>query len=196
MATKRRLVLAVLMLTGVCLLSALEPAIAGVRTRATVIHITDGDTIWVEIVEPGHGLAPREKVRLVGIDCPERDQAPWGARATARLSTLVLGEMVEMEVALQSRDRYGRLLAAIWREGQLVQEQLVREGLCVPYVVPPNVEHAERIRAAAARARDEALGIYRPCEPLPEIPSASRHRQRLRERPPPAMSLDAPGCPF
>jgi Staphylococcal nuclease homologue len=41
-------------------------------------------------------------------------------------------------VALQSRDRYGHLLASMWREGQLVQEQLVREGLCVRYTVPPN----------------------------------------------------------
>jgi micrococcal nuclease len=112
---------------------------------------------------------------LVGVDCPEQDQAPWGARATARLSTLVLGASVQIEVALQARDRYGRLLGSIWRDGQLVQEQLVREGLCVPYVVPPNVEYVERIRAAAEQARRAGVGIYEPARPLLEFPR--EHRQ-------------------
>jgi micrococcal nuclease len=124
-----------------------------------VVHIRDGDMFWAELAEPGAGLAAREKVRLVGIDCPETDQVPWGPQATARLTALVLGQPVHIEIALQSRDRYGRLLASIWRDGLLVQELLVREGLCVPYTVPPNVEHVDRIRAAAEagasrRARD------------------------------------------
>jgi micrococcal nuclease len=125
---------------------------------------------------PGHGLAPREKIRLVGIDCPETEQTPWGARATARPSTLVLGASVQIEIALQSRDRYGRLLASIWHDGVLVQEQLVREGLCVPYTVPPNVTYVDRLRAAAEQARREGLGIYAPARPLLESPQ--EHRQR------------------
>jgi micrococcal nuclease len=128
-------------------------------------------TIALTLAESGAGLAAREKVRLVGIDCPEKDQGPWGARATARLSALVLGVSVQLEVALQSRDRYGRLLGSIWRDGQLVQEQLVREGLCVPYVVPPNVEHVDRIRAAAEQARRDGLGIYARELPASRIPA-------------------------
>jgi micrococcal nuclease len=143
---------------------------------AIVVSVTDSDTLWAELPEPGHGLAPREKVRLVGIDCPEKEQAPWGAQAMARLRTLVLGKPVEIEVALQSRDRYRRLLGSIGRNGQLVQEQLVREGLCVPYTVPPNVEYVERIRAAAEQARRDGLGIYEPARPLLESPQ--EHRQR------------------
>jgi micrococcal nuclease len=108
---------------------SLTSAHAGLRVDATVIAITDGDTLWAEIAEPGHGLAPREKVRLVGIDCPEEDQAPWGSRATARLTALVLGHPVQIEVALQSRDRYGRLLGAIWRDGQLSPSQQFRSPL-------------------------------------------------------------------
>jgi micrococcal nuclease len=162
---------------------AVTPAHAGVRVEATVIAITDGDTLWAELAEPGQGLASREKVRLVGIDCSERDQAPWGAQATARLSTLVLGASVQIEVALQSRDRYGRLLGAIWRDGQLVQEQLVREGLCVPYSVPPNVEYVDRIRAASEHARRDGVGIYAPELPLPTSPR--QHRQRRATSDPP-----------
>jgi micrococcal nuclease len=129
-----------------------------------------------------HGLAPREKVRLVGIDWPEKDQVPWGARATARLSALVLGASVQIEVALQSRDRYGRLLGSIWRE-QLVQEQLVREGLCMPYVVPPNVEYVDRIRAAAEHARRDGVGMYAPAGPLLESPLEYRRRRVGTDQP-------------
>jgi endonuclease YncB( thermonuclease family) len=68
------------------------------------------------------------------------------------------------------RHRYGRLLGAIWRDGRFVQEQLVRERLCVPYPVPPNVEYVDQIRAAGEQARRSGLGIYAPARPLPEPP--------------------------
>jgi micrococcal nuclease len=148
-----------------------------------VVHVVDGDTLWAEIAEPGHGLASREKVRLVGIDCPEQDQRPWGPQATARLAELVLGRPVALEVALQSRDRYGRLLASLWRDGQLVQEQLVREGFCVPYVVPPNVEYVDRIRAASEHARRDGVGIYAPAQPLLESPREYRQRRSGADQP-------------
>jgi micrococcal nuclease len=165
---------------------AASSAHAGPWIEATVAAITDGDTLWAEIADPGQGLVSREKVRLVGIDCPEQGQAPWGPRATARLSALVLGASVQIEVPLQSRDRYGRLLGAIWRDDQLVQEQLVREGLCVPYTVPPNVEHVNRIRAASEHARRDGIGIYAPAGPLLESPREYR-RRRVGADPPESM---------
>jgi micrococcal nuclease len=83
---------------------------------------------------------------------------------------------VQIEVAPQARDRYGRLLGSIWRDGQLVQEQLVREGLCLPYTMPPNVEYVDRIRMATEQARRDGLGIYEPARPLLESPREYRRR--------------------
>jgi micrococcal nuclease len=77
-------------------------------------------------------------------------------------------------VALQSRDRYRRLLASIWRDGQLVHEQLVQEGLCLPYVVPPNLEYVDRIRAASEHACRDGVGIYDAAQPLLELPREHR----------------------
>jgi hypothetical protein len=95
-------------------------------------------------------------------------------------------------VALQSRDRYCRLLGSIWRDRVLVQEHLVREGLCVPYVVPPNIEHAERIRVAAEQARRAAVGIYEPAQPLLESPREHRQRRSAPVRPEqPALAATA-----
>ena len=126
------------------LIVAAAPAGALAPVEATVTRVVDGDTLWAEIAEPGHRLASREKVRLVGIDCPERDQTPRGPQATARLSALVLGTSVQLEVALQSRDQYGRLLGSIWRDCQLIQEQLVPRGAV--RAVPGAAQH--RVRRA------------------------------------------------
>jgi micrococcal nuclease len=183
MAWRPPAVLLVLMLTSACPLSDRAPATAGARVLATVVHVTDGDTLWAQLAQPGRGLAPREKVRLVGIDCPEEDQRPWGPQATTRLAELVLGRPIALEVALQSRDRYGRLLGSIWRDGQLVQEELVRERRCVPYTVPPNVEYGDRIRAAGEQARRDGVGIYAPAGPLLESPSEYRRRRVGTDQP-------------
>lgn len=173
--TVRAVITAVAVLVTVGAISA----DAAPRVTAKVIAITDGDTLRAEIVTSAPALAASEKVRLVGIDCPELAQVPWGRVATTRL---VLGQRVELEVAPRSRDRYGRLLASLWLDGQLVQTQLVREGLCLPYVLPPNVEHAEVLRTAAAEARTAGRGLYGVESPLTETPSAYRQRGRVLGR--------------
>jgi endonuclease YncB( thermonuclease family) len=58
------------------------------RFRATVVGITEGDTI---VVEDSAGM--QESVRLFGIDAPEYDQ-PFGAQSTQHLASLVSGENV------------------------------------------------------------------------------------------------------
>jgi endonuclease YncB( thermonuclease family) len=87
MTRVRPAALAVLILVGVSVVAGLEPSTAGPRIHATVVHVADGDTLWAEIARPGNGLASREKVRLVGIDCPEKDRArgaPGPRRSSAR----------------------------------------------------------------------------------------------------------------
>jgi hypothetical protein len=62
----------------------------------------------------------------------------------------------------------------------------VREGLCVPYPVPPNVDYVDRIRAAAEQARRDGVGLYEPARSLFESPREYRQRRSgvdLRRRP-------------
>ncbi len=150
----------------------------GPLVPATVRRVADGDTVIATLQTPGRGLQATERIRLVGIDCPESRQRPWGPRATARLRQLVDGRPVTLEVALQSRDRYGRLLAAVWLERTLVQEVLVREGLCLTVTVPPNVQHADRLRRAQQEARQAGRGLWSPTEGLRESPAEYRPRRR------------------
>jgi micrococcal nuclease len=81
-----------------------------------VVGVTDGDTITV--LHAGRG----EKIRLYGIDCPEKGQA-FGTKAKQATSTLVFGKVVE--VALLDVDRYGRTVAFVWVADILVNEKLI-----------------------------------------------------------------------
>lgn len=88
--------------------------------EATVIRVSDGDTVWVR---PDAG-AP-VKLRLVGIDAPERCQA-HGEAAMRALSRRVLERRVRVEA--RARDDYGRWLARLLLDGEDVNGWLVTTG--------------------------------------------------------------------
>lgn len=120
-----------------------------------VIRVVDGDTIVVEID------GRRERVRYIGIDTPEMNDNREAILARAREATeanelLVGGKSVRLEFDVQRRDKYGRLLAYVWVDDTLVNEELVRGGFARLLTIPPNVKYADRL-AAALRAARESL---------------------------------------
>lgn len=117
-----------------------------------VERIVDGDTLDCE-----GGV----RVRLLLIDAPERRQG-YALRASLALEEILpVGDSAAVELDVEPRDRYGRLLAHLHRlDGLWVNRALVRRGYAVPLVYPPNVRHVEAIRAAADSARAEALGLW------------------------------------
>ena len=153
-------------------------AAGGRRIDARVVRVSDGDTLVARLATVTPGLQNEEKVRLVGIDCPETGQAPWGSRAAARLTTIVLHRPVILELAIQARDRYGRLLAGVYlADGTtLVQELLVREGFCRTLIIPPNVDYIEQLRGAKTEAQRAERGIWARSGGLTENPAEHRHR--------------------
>lgn len=78
---------------------------------------------------------------------------------------------------MQSRDRYGRLLASVWVGETLVQDILVREGFCLISTVPPNVESADHLRQTQQEARQAGRGIWAPTGGLPDSPAENRRRR-------------------
>jgi micrococcal nuclease len=132
---------------------------------ATVVRIVDGDTIVVGIA------GGDEHVRLIGIDTPEsvdprRPVECFGKEAAARTAELVPpGSEVRLVRDVEARDRYGRLLAYVYRasDGLFVNLALAEEGYAAVATFPPNVAHVDDFRAAAARARESARGLWRAC---------------------------------
>src|SRR5205085_5120895 len=98
--------------------------------RATVVRAVDGDTIVVRI--SGH----EENVRILGIDTPEthKPDTPvecYGPEASARMAALLQpGTTVRLVRDIEARDKYGRLLAYVYRDtdGLFIDLTMVSEG--------------------------------------------------------------------
>ena len=122
-------------------------------TPCEVTDVIDGDTIR---------CGKLGRVRLLLIDSPERDQTPWGGRAREALTALIpVGSSVRLETDVQLRDRYGRLLAYLYRlDGLQVNEMMVRNGFAEVLVYPPNVRHVDVLRRAREAAREARRGLW------------------------------------
>jgi endonuclease YncB( thermonuclease family) len=136
-----------------------QPGCAGPATSApaastcTVERVVDGDTL---VCDDG------VRIRLLLIDAPELSQGPFGAAARAALEALApMGAELRVELDVQRQDRYRRTLAYLYlADGRMVNEELLRAGLAVVSVHPPNVRHVERLRAAVDSARAARVGLW------------------------------------
>jgi len=120
---------------------------------AKVVKISDGDTITV--------LSGKEqtKVRLYGIDAPEKKQ-DYGQKSRQFLASLIAGQIVEVEP--KGKDRYKRTLGIIYYKGQDINAQMVLNGYAWAYVKYSRiyVDH-ERL------AREKKLGLWQSSNPTP-----------------------------
>jgi micrococcal nuclease len=129
-----------------------------------VVRVVDGDTITV-------ALAGRtERVRYIGIDTPEsvKPDTPvqcYAHKAAAQNARLVARERVRLMFDVEPRDRFGRLLAYVYRvrDGLFIGAALARDGFARTLTIPPNVRFAERFRALAAQARRAGRGLWSAC---------------------------------
>ena len=91
-----------------------------------VTHITDGDTVWVQPDAAGTARHRKPvKLRLQGIDAPERCQA-WGAQAKAALASRVLHQRVQVQA--RAKDSYERTLGNLRLGGVDVSAWMVEHG--------------------------------------------------------------------
>lgn len=134
------------------LLLLLLPSLA-LAWPGRVVSITDGDTITV--LTAGH---EQVKVRLYGIDAPEKGQA-FGQLAKRALSALVAG--ADVDVQQIDSDRYGRTVAILSGPGGLVaNEEMVRMGYA--WVFDRYCKRAEcnRLHDLEAGARADERGLW------------------------------------
>jgi micrococcal nuclease len=136
----------------------------GAKESGKVVRVVDGDTIHVMV----GGV--EEKVRYIGVDTPEtvKPGTPvqcYGKRASAFNHALVDGERVRLEQDAEARDRYGRLLAYVYRErdGRFVNAELVRRGFAQPLTIAPNVAHRDEFASLARTARQAGKGLWGAC---------------------------------
>lgn len=132
--------------------------------RAEVVRVVDGDTIRVRLD------GRTERVRYIGVDTPEsvKPGTPvqcYAKRASAANAALVAGRRVRLVTDAEQRDRYGRLLAYVYREpdGAFVNARLVRDGYARTMTIEPNVAHAGELARLAGAARRARRGLWGRC---------------------------------
>jgi micrococcal nuclease len=130
-----------------------------------VIRAVDGDTLEVAL-----SGGEREDVRLIGVDTPEtvKPDTPvqcFGPRASAFTHHVADGRTVRLEIGVERRDIYGRLLAYARIGSRSLNSALVRRGLARTLTIPPNdrfAPHFARLQIEAARA---GRGLWSACPP-------------------------------
>jgi micrococcal nuclease len=139
---------------------------AGAAARGRVARVVDGDTIKVRLGRR------TETVRYIGIDTPEsvKPGTPvqcYGHAATAANKRLVSGREVELRAGAEPRDRYGRLLAYVYRlpDRTFVNAELVERGYARTLTIPPNDAFAPRFARLQRAASGAGRGLWSACGP-------------------------------
>ena len=154
-----------------CLLIAL---LIGSGTAIALMPETSVDTDYPVLPEGGEIVGPAEvidgdtiaisglKIRLHGIDAPERDQScfaedgtayPCGISAHRALEELIASH--ELQCKGDTTDRYGRLLAICYKGTEDINAEMVRSGWAVAYR-----RYSEEYAAAEQGAKDGHHGLW------------------------------------
>ena len=103
----------------------LATCVHAVELRGKIVGVSDGDTVTVLDAE-----RHQQKVRLAGIDAPEKAQA-FGQASKTSLSDQIFGR--EVVVTWDKRDRYGRIIGKISVDFRDVCLEQVRRGMAWHY---------------------------------------------------------------
>ncbi len=139
--------------------------------KAGVTEVTDGDTLKIKYRGRIH------KVRLYGIDCPEKKQAA-GEAATAFTRRQVLGKTVK--VSPQTRDPHGRVVAIIYIDGICLNEALVKAGYAWVYFKHAAEPYKTQWYELQKKAKKNKAGLWK--DRFPIMPWKYRRRQRKKTK--------------
>lgn len=134
-----------------------------------VVGVTDGDTVTVLDASNGQW-----KVRLMGIDAPEKNQA-FGQRSKQHLSDLVFDKQVTIEYS--KKDKYGRTIGKILVDGDDANLEQIKAGMAwhyKQYQKEQTPSDQSRYSNAEDQAREGKVGLWADSDPTP--PWDFRHR--------------------
>ncbi len=120
-----------------------------------VVGISDGDTITVL-----DKTRKEHKVRLMGIDAPEKSQA-FGNEAKQTLSNYIYKK--EVSVQYKKLDKYKRIVGKVSLDGQDICLQMIRDGMAWHYTEYEKAQlktDRDLYREAEANAREMKIGLW------------------------------------
>jgi micrococcal nuclease len=94
-------------------------------------YVVDGDTLDVSI-DAGFDFFTNQRLRLLGIDTPERNEKGY-QEAKDFLKSMCLKK--EIQITTYKKDAFGRWLSVVHVQGENVNELLLKNGLAKPYLL-------------------------------------------------------------
>ena len=142
-----------------------EPSPATVkRDFARVVDVTDGDTIRVRL------KGKVQRVRLLGIDTPEvysRTECGSASASKSARRLLPVGSRVLLvsDPSQALRDRYGRLLRYVSRNGHDISRVQVQRGWAKVYVYAHQpFKRVATYRSSQIKAKAAERGVWGRCD--------------------------------
>lgn len=130
-----------------------------------VVAVSDGDTFTCLTKEKN-----RYKVRLEGIDAPEKSQ-PFGTKSKEKLSDLIFKK--DVQIKYENFDKFGRVLGHIYSDMKCINLVMVQSGhawVFKKFNKDPHLVEAESI------AKEKGIGIWSEKDPI--YPSDYRKLKR------------------
>lgn len=136
--------------------------------QATIVQVTDGDTLIVKPEKGRGGSSSLEEqeytIRLYGIDCPEVRQ-DYG-KATTRLTRIFVGQQVDVQIMYT--DSYGRSVAVLLlNDGSSLQEHLLRSGAAWVYSKYCKTGLCNNWKSLQHEAQVKRIGLWASELPVP-----------------------------
>lgn len=122
-----------------------------------VVGISDGDTITIiENLDNG-----RFKIRLYGIDAPEKKQ-DFGQKAKQYLSSLIFNK--EVKIKFTEIDRYGRIIGKVYLNDIEINIEMLKAGMAWHY---SRYDQTSAYITAEKQARKNGIGLWSMKNPIP-----------------------------
>ncbi|TNH33899.1 thermonuclease family protein [Campylobacter helveticus] len=118
-----------------------------------VSRVIDGDTIELLVKQEDIKQSPKIKVRLFGIDAPEKKQA-FGKEAKEYLSSLILDK--EIILIINDKDKYQRTIGTILLNDKDINKEMVKNGYAWAYE-----SYSTKYLAEQADAQMFKLGLWK-----------------------------------
>jgi endonuclease YncB( thermonuclease family) len=139
----------------VCLFSTASLAIQAATLVGTVVGVSDGDTIKVL-----DSNKKEHKIRLMGIDAPEKKQ-DFGAASKQALSNYIYQK--EVTVEYKKKDRYQRILGKVILDKQDICLQMISDGMAwhyKDYEKEQSKTDRDLYSQAEVKARNDKIGLW------------------------------------
>lgn len=132
----------------------LIPILSSAQLKGRIVKVSDGDTVVLL-----DSTNTQHKIRLWGIDCPERGQ-DYGTKATQHTKELCAGKYVTVKV--MGKDPYKRTLGIVYVDGVNVNESLLSNGLAWMYRYTKDKNY----QILEDKARNKKINIWSMKEPI------------------------------